>query len=179
MSAAANAWPAIIARHPGLVESLAAGKIHGCVEFPMPVLCGFLSRLERRFHGMTVSRLHPTQKPATGATYDAWHGWSAMVEWTAVLFQWDAEMTLAAGLLPPETLPQGRKRLCYSDNPFGNWPIGIRKRARGILEVSLGVPTDAASDHPLALFSPSSVRAEARTRAVLRLVVDNTRRAER
>lgn len=162
MSAVPQAWPAIIGHHPDLVAGIAKARANGWQLFPMPALVAFLGRLERRYPGMQVSALRPVPLSGPG-------------EWSVAVFVWGADAITDAGLLTADAVPQGRKRVCYSDSPLGKGFITARRKRGGLLEVWLHVPPSAPAQHPLAFFGAPSVRAAITVRPHLRLVVDNTR----
>jgi hypothetical protein len=139
VSRVANGLPAIVARHPGLAASIAEAQAEEWTQFPMPVLCAFLARVERHFPGMTISILRP---------YPSNRG-----EWSLVSFRWTAEAIVAAGLLAVELLPKAPQRI--------SMPAGaiVRRRRGGFLEVQLRVSPDVGADDPLAFFGCASVRA--------------------
>lgn len=147
--------PSIIAsRHPKLVASLAETHDRDQERYPIQAVCGFLARLERRFPRMRMVRLEPYRSQSVAA------------------FVWEAQSVLEAGLLPPESLPQGPKRICHTESPLG-WTY-VTKRRGGLVEVRVCVPPDVPADHPLAFFSAASVLTQPPAPA-LRLVVDNAR----
>lgn len=124
--------------------------------YPLEIVQGFLDRVESRFPGLQIDELHPRG------------------EWSIVSFLWDAQSAVRAGLLAPEELPAGRKRLYFTVSPFH---MEVIKRRKGWIEVSARIPPDVPADHPLAFFSVASVRSNAPVPrpSYLRLVVDNTR----
>jgi hypothetical protein len=166
VSAATQCWPAAIARHTGLVNSLTEAQQRGWSVYPLPALCAFLGRLERRYPGMRIKCLRPTAIVAGKCS--------------VLRFWWGSDDILRSQFLAPEALPQGRKRICISENPLyarAEWRDIVRvSKSLGWLEVTLRVPDWADANHPLAFFRPSSVR-EGSARPLLRLVVDNTRGA--
>ena len=153
----------LLADHPGLIEDIRQGEVHGWRAYPLPALLAFLRRLPQRFPGMQINALRPFA--ADGEN-----------EESIVGFTWAPERVLEAGLLPPEVLPQGSKRVSTEPFPIldpDGW-VHVRKVRGGAIKVSVNVPDCIRLDHPLAFFRVKSIR-EGLARPVLRLVVDNTR----
>lgn len=162
MNTAAKPLPRIIDRHPELVAELAKAQANDWPLYPLKNLCGFLLRLEHRFPAMRVLWLRPFgDSELTGG------------EWSLVGFVWSAQAILEAGLLSPEAMPQGRKRICSSTSADAEVSVATVARSKGsFVQVSLRLPPSLSADHPLAFFSATNVRRKA-VPPYLRLVANN------
>lgn len=153
MSAVTTTRPGIapqtaIARHPRLAATYAEDDKDGMECFPLPLLCAFLDRLERKFPGMQILRLRPW------TSYDSYGDFRSIS--TQVAFSWTAEAILEARLLPQSAIPRGRKRVWRGSHH--HTVAEVEKRAGGRIDVLLyGVPQDVPPSDPCAFFSPSSI----------------------